>query len=708
MAIRTARNQQTNASSDRQADNQTGNAPKHSTRHSRPKRSLKKTAESQTMQEGDLEANFQRSQAQGRQVLTELNETETNTQPVSQGKQQSVEPELNQQDSNQTTETDDENSAVELITFDNQESGAQAEPVNQQDTQELEQQPEPNQPQYNQAQNNQPQHTEALHVNRKTDQTMAYTPEAAQNPQAAAAETVPGDLSADPYQAAAEPARGIPVLEVMVSLDAQGQQAQHTDQSNLQGQQTAQGKTGVVAQVRPVNPNQANQAGQPNQAAQTNQPAEPVPGVMMPEVHLEDLPDVSRDNQDELEELVQTPNWVAAQTYAENENLKHNPPVLEEAKPAEEYLAERRKSPEPSPILRAAAHNAKLAAAADAKQAPDQQRELTEHEQMEQQMSELAAADQAVHGPGPQQKKAQPNQTKGQSRSKQRGVQSKDAKAQAELKQSQTQPEPEYQKIPDMPTAQQPTEAPVETNSVETQPAKKNVTAVRKRPQVVTQSKQMPSETSQADQSEQPQQQKTRKTSKKPLTERAKKQALSQSQRDPQAVVDEIMQRIQQSKLGEDHELLMGEQADYQPSQDGVVRVSDVMTTEVACVLDSITVEQLASLFNKRQISAVPVVHAQSKRYLGLVTITDIFSRAFSEKMLARSSEQNLLKQPIRIFMDSEEALTVNPDCSLQEACQVMVEHQLHHLVISDQFKVRGIFSAFDALKFLAEHDCQS
>ncbi|MGV3524300.1 MAG: CBS domain-containing protein [Candidatus Sericytochromatia bacterium] len=183
---------------------------------------------------------------------------------------------------------------------------------------------------------------------------------------------------------------------------------------------------------------------------------------------------------------------------------------------------------------------------------------------------------------------------------------------------------------------------------------------------------------------------------------------------DAHDVVAAIMKRLQLSQLGEEDHTVEAEaetEENFAQAENETLRICDVMTTKVVCVIDSTTVEQLAGLFNKRKIMAAPIVNYQNQRFMGLISMSDIFSHAFSQKMLATVQDGvllednglSVLEQPVRNFMDTEECLEVEMDCSVQEACRLMVEKQVHHLVVTRNHRVKGIFSSFDALRILAK-----
>ncbi|MEZ0373613.1 MAG: CBS domain-containing protein, partial [Candidatus Sericytochromatia bacterium] len=52
-------------------------------------------------------------------------------------------------------------------------------------------------------------------------------------------------------------------------------------------------------------------------------------------------------------------------------------------------------------------------------------------------------------------------------------------------------------------------------------------------------------------------------------------------------------------------------------------------------------------------------------------------------------------------FLETENATEVSPDCLLEDACDLMIENQLHYLVVTEDKVIKGIFSSFDALGLL-------
>lgn len=146
------------------------------------------------------------------------------------------------------------------------------------------------------------------------------------------------------------------------------------------------------------------------------------------------------------------------------------------------------------------------------------------------------------------------------------------------------------------------------------------------------------------------------------------------------------------------------------PNPDGRLRVADVMTRRVVCVLESTSIEQVASLCNRRGITGVPVINAH-RALIGIVTMTDILNHLFEQKSISTYAnttgeilEQQalaILEEPVRNYMHRE-VITVSPGTPVKEACQLMMQHKIRRVVVTKGDLVKGIFSAQDAVKVLA------
>ncbi len=141
------------------------------------------------------------------------------------------------------------------------------------------------------------------------------------------------------------------------------------------------------------------------------------------------------------------------------------------------------------------------------------------------------------------------------------------------------------------------------------------------------------------------------------------------------------------------------------------LQVKDVMVRKVVCILESTTLEQVASICNRRGITGVPVVN-QNKGLIGIITMSDITKEIFSQAAVSSFASQEggeileqqslaLLDLPVREFMHRK-VITAPPETTVREACRIMMENNIRRLVIARGDMVKGIFSAKDAVRVLA------
>ncbi|PIQ28209.1 hypothetical protein COW36_04775 [bacterium (Candidatus Blackallbacteria) CG17_big_fil_post_rev_8_21_14_2_50_48_46] len=146
---------------------------------------------------------------------------------------------------------------------------------------------------------------------------------------------------------------------------------------------------------------------------------------------------------------------------------------------------------------------------------------------------------------------------------------------------------------------------------------------------------------------------------------------------------------------------------------DGQLRVSDVMTRRVVCVLESTSIEQVASLCNRKGITGVPVINTH-RGLIGIVTLTDIVNQMFKQKALSTYANTSgeileqqalaILEEPVRKYMHRD-VITVAPSTTVKEACQIMMQNHIRRVVVTKGDLVKGIFSAQDAVRVLAGAD---
>ena len=120
------------------------------------------------------------------------------------------------------------------------------------------------------------------------------------------------------------------------------------------------------------------------------------------------------------------------------------------------------------------------------------------------------------------------------------------------------------------------------------------------------------------------------------------------------------------------------------------MKVKEIIVTPVTTCSDKTDVAAARELMRFKKFSALPVVRVDE----GKVKILGILSYAD----LAGVYDDNINVQQIM----STDVKSINPEASIQEAAQLMVDEGIHHLVVKDDH-IQGIISSFDFVKYVAK-----
>ncbi|XRL90717.1 CBS domain-containing protein [Bacillus subtilis] len=113
--------------------------------------------------------------------------------------------------------------------------------------------------------------------------------------------------------------------------------------------------------------------------------------------------------------------------------------------------------------------------------------------------------------------------------------------------------------------------------------------------------------------------------------------------------------------------------------------VKDTMTTQVATVSPNQTIQEAASLMKQHNVGAIPVVEQGVLK--GMLTDRDIALRTTAQGHDGQT--------PVSEVM-STELVSGNPNMSLEDASQLMAQHQIRRLPIVDQNNLVGIVALGD------------
>ena len=144
-----------------------------------------------------------------------------------------------------------------------------------------------------------------------------------------------------------------------------------------------------------------------------------------------------------------------------------------------------------------------------------------------------------------------------------------------------------------------------------------------------------------------------------------------------------------------------------------MLKAKDIMTKEVITVKPETTIEELARLLMKRQISGAPVVDDKGK-IVGVVTENDLISknsrlhiptilRLFDAYIPLGTSkmESDIRKMAASTVEDicTKEIITVDEEASVEYIATIMTEKRIHILPVVREGKLVGIIGKKDLIK---------
>jgi CBS domain-containing protein len=149
------------------------------------------------------------------------------------------------------------------------------------------------------------------------------------------------------------------------------------------------------------------------------------------------------------------------------------------------------------------------------------------------------------------------------------------------------------------------------------------------------------------------------------------------------------------------------------PAVKSILTAGDAMVAEPVCVPPSMTIRELARIFDENEISGAPVVDAEG-RVIGVVSKSDLIHRctegtisippAYLFEVLSEQSgeEQEFGPEPLVYVEDfmTEEPVVVRPNLSAAKVARLMADNRIHRVIVVDAEKFPlGIITTLDLLK---------
>lgn len=117
--------------------------------------------------------------------------------------------------------------------------------------------------------------------------------------------------------------------------------------------------------------------------------------------------------------------------------------------------------------------------------------------------------------------------------------------------------------------------------------------------------------------------------------------------------------------------------------------VSAIMARNVIMADMNDSIADVESLMNSHEHHCIPVIDSEGMIF-GMISLKDVENlHAGKRNLKALKAWEECTYRPIEI----------EPDISIEEAARIMAEHDIHHVVVTENKAVKGIVSSMDIVK---------
>ncbi len=130
------------------------------------------------------------------------------------------------------------------------------------------------------------------------------------------------------------------------------------------------------------------------------------------------------------------------------------------------------------------------------------------------------------------------------------------------------------------------------------------------------------------------------------------------------------------------------------------MQVKDFMSAPVTTAMGEHNVLEIRTLMKEKGIHAIPIIlYSNDKLKVemtiqGIITATDISKEVSGDTTVAD-------------VMTSSSVHVVHVDSSAKAAAKMMLKHKVHHIIAMENGEIKGMISALDFVKLVAEHSLE-
>ena len=123
------------------------------------------------------------------------------------------------------------------------------------------------------------------------------------------------------------------------------------------------------------------------------------------------------------------------------------------------------------------------------------------------------------------------------------------------------------------------------------------------------------------------------------------------------------------------------------------IQVRDFMTSPVTAAEGKISIGEIRTLMQQKEIHALPIVYTVDDEISirGIVTSTDLCCQV----------DDNI---PVEVALRFTKVYVVPPNTGAKSAAEMMLKHNLHHIVVMENGKLVGMISSLDFVKLVSLH----
>lgn len=131
-----------------------------------------------------------------------------------------------------------------------------------------------------------------------------------------------------------------------------------------------------------------------------------------------------------------------------------------------------------------------------------------------------------------------------------------------------------------------------------------------------------------------------------------------------------------------------------------MLKVSDLMTTEVFSLKKNDTLRMARSMMSLARIRHIPILDDETEEFIGLITHRDILGATISQFAEVDKDLQDEIDSGIPISeIMRKDVITVAPDMLLRDAAEILLHHKYGCLPVVHENKLQGIVTEADFLK---------